>query len=54
MFLAKKWEGEEIEIPVDLDCKNIRVELYGAVDGNDCDIAILSPIYIVKRGKKGL
>ena len=54
MFLAKKWEGEEIEIPVDLDCKNLRVELYGAVDGNDCDIAILSPIYIGKRGKKGL
>ena len=54
MFLAKKWEGEEIEIPVDLDCKNIRVELYGAVEGKDCDIAILSPIYIQKRGKKGL
>ena len=48
MFLAKKWEGEDIEIPVDLDCKNLRIELYGAVEGKDCDLAILSPLYIDK------
>ena len=48
MFLAKKWEGEEIDIPIELNCKNVRIELYGAVEGKDCDIAILSPIYITR------
>jgi len=46
MFLAKKWEGEDVSIPLALDSKNLRVELYGTVDGQDCDLAILSPIYI--------
>ncbi len=46
MFVAKKLEGENMDININLDCHNVIVELYGALDGQDCDLAILSPIYI--------
>ncbi len=46
MFLAKKWEGEIMDFDLELDCKNVIVVLYGAIDGQDCDLALMSPIYI--------
>ena len=45
MFLAKKWSGEEIKLDIEFNCKNVRIELYGIVDGQDCDLAIMSPVY---------
>ena len=48
LFLAKKWEGKELEIPLELNCKNLRLEVYGKVDNEDADLAILAPLYIEK------
>lgn len=48
VFYAKKWEGEEIEIPVSLIEKGtFRIELYGSIEGKEGDLAIVSPYYIV-------
>ena len=46
LYLARKWSGEKISIPVEFDQGYFRVELYGTVDGIDGDVAILSPFYI--------
>ena len=48
MFLAKIWDGNEIKLPIDLNCNNIRLEVYGRVDQEDADLAILAPLYIEK------
>lgn len=46
MFLAKKWSGEALDLDIELNCKNVRLEVYGKVDNEDADIAILAPLYI--------
>lgn len=46
MYLAKKWQGESIALDIDLNCKNVRLEIYGKVNNEDADIAILAPYYI--------
>ena len=46
MYLAKKWEGKTLDLDIELDCKNVRLEVYGKVNNEDADIAILAPLYI--------
>ncbi len=46
MFLAKKWDGSELTLDIELNCKNVRLEIYGEVNNEDADIAILAPYYI--------
>ena len=46
ILLAKKWDGSKLDMDINLDCKNIRLEVYGRVNDEDADIAILAPLYI--------
>lgn len=47
LYMAKKWNGEELEIEIQLCKGNFRIELYGEVENKLGEIAILSPYYII-------